>query len=1309
MALVTVQRSPCGANSNSSSYSPSTDDIDGSSNKEDDEKAQVAEGISECYFAVKGAALVLPHDECLHVHRSTIANGACDIQQHLQAMLYLLHADDILKMAVKLESIHGGRTRYLVVVSHTGRLQTEESCLLGIDCNKETTIGLVLPVWADTRITLDGDGGFSVTSSGRHHIFKPVSVQAMWSALQTLHKASSKAREYNYFKCGGTHHWVDYYEKRIESDRSCLNEWHAMDDIESRRPPSPDTVRLQPTEREETERHIRMKLKELMMSVDLDEVTSKYIRTRLEEILDIDLKEYKSFIDQEMLTILGQMDAPTEIFQYLYLGSEWNASNLEELVINGIGHILNVTREIDNFFPGMFDYQNIRVYDDESTEILHYWDRTYRYIRRAKDEGSKVLVHCKMGISRSASVVIAYVMKAYDWNLQRALEFVKTKRGCIKPNSGFLKQLEIYQGILDASKQRHNSLWRSKSETNLKSSSKPKKKLDDKKSKMREKSESLHHLRACNPIPTRPKSWSPNDVVADILFPPQSSLTPDLCGSKKISRIGQEKSSKCSLNLSDNISVSALSSDLLHCRPKNYSESSKSTEILNVDSTIPRVSSIKDRINELELQVISTSDKLTKSEVKSPTSQNRSGFVFNLANQFESGSKPSSPVDEGLVMKQLPDDEIVEPVLSQTKLPACKHHAVLVKPSLWPDESVSSDPLHFNEPKASVHPISSSTFESKNKISFADSSLSKKLSAEPCDIQSAQRLQPSEGSQNLFKTSQSAFKPFDACTSPPKGSLNEKVSNQPSTFSCCQNTRFPNLERKMIDKSSVLNLEKSSKYSNIKETNQIMEAIPFVKSTVRNQEGTSFVQNTKPPIRAPIIGCTSKNDTFNIQPKSNHFYDKEDIPFTPGKVMRTKQKIEEKNLTRTTSFDSGFPLQTSSVPSTPPESELGIGKLIRRSHSLRNDCRPSVPFCGKWYPLPALASTIPQSFKTLTEHRFNPQDNSMVLSVSTPSVVEAVNKVICGTQEILTSAIHFMPSEKVSSSSDSDFDFGSASSLPDIGTKEIAYASKIPPTQSESPVPGLVRQQREILENKVIKTITEKCNTESTKLRKEASKIMSSEQEGNLVPSDASKQEDIKESGIVKRLKKELEAKSSSECVKRDKTTEFEDLDLPESKSLTSVLPTVDRKISHLNCEATSENIASLVHPLSSSLENKTTFDQQKAPPTPHRKTSLDFTLLQRKLPLSIKFGTPPTIPPIKPNSRTNKLECKRSYEAPITECECSLLKLPAKTHTCISEIPPPPPLPIGLPKKVRKQQGSTHPLSKLIRQRHPNPLYNTM
>lgn len=60
-------------------------------------------------------------------------------------------------------------------------------------------------------------------------------------------------------------------------------------------------------------------------------------------------------------------------------------------------------------------------------------------------EGSKVLVHCKMGVSRSASVVIAYAMKAYNWDFKKALDYVQQKRNCIKPNSSFISQLETYQ------------------------------------------------------------------------------------------------------------------------------------------------------------------------------------------------------------------------------------------------------------------------------------------------------------------------------------------------------------------------------------------------------------------------------------------------------------------------------------------------------------------------------------------------------------------------------------------------------------------------------------------------------------------------------------------------------------------------------------------------------------------------------------------------------------------------------------------------------------------------------------------------
>lgn len=334
---------------------------------------------------------------------------------------------------------------------------------------ERASIGLVFPVWADTTINLDGDGGFSVSSGTRQHIFKPISVQAMWSSLQMIHEASSQARSNNFYHGGHSHQWCTYYTNQIDSDRSCLNEWNAMDGLTSKRPLSPDASD-EPSEQKATKALIRVKLKEIMTSVDLDEVTSKIIRTRLEEELNMNLIEYKSYIDEEMLTILGQMDTATKIFDYLYLGSEWNASNLEELKHKGVGKILNVTHEIDNFYPGAFEYYNVRVDDDDSTDMLQHWDKTYRYIWTAMKEGSKVLVHCKMGISRSASVVIAYVMKAKNWSLAKSLDFVKGKRSCVKPNENFLKQLEVYQGILSASKQRHNSLWRSKSETNFNSS-----------------------------------------------------------------------------------------------------------------------------------------------------------------------------------------------------------------------------------------------------------------------------------------------------------------------------------------------------------------------------------------------------------------------------------------------------------------------------------------------------------------------------------------------------------------------------------------------------------------------------------------------------------------------------------------------------------------------------------------------------------------------------------------------------------------------------------------------------------------------
>ncbi|XP_011481224.1 protein phosphatase Slingshot homolog 2 isoform X1 [Oryzias latipes] len=438
-------------------------------------KNQINQLISESFLTVKGAALFLPRGKSPAPNsgpRSSQRRNkhTGDLQKHLQTMFTVLRPEDNIRLAVRLESAYPQVTRYMVVVSTNGRQDTEESVVLGIDfvsSDSCCTVGMVLPLWSDTMIHLDGDGGFSVSTVNRVHVFKPVSVQAMWSALQSLHKACEVARCHNYYPGSLFLTWVSYYQSRVSSSQFCINEWNAMQDVESYRANSPILFTDLPTERERTERLIRMRLREIMMQKDLENVTCKEIRTELEIQMVCNLREFKEFIDNEMIIILGQMDSPTEIFDHVFLGSEWNASNLEELQSSGVRYILNVTREIDNFFPGMFEYHNIRVYDEEATNLLEYWNETYKFITKAKKAGVKVLVHCKMGVSRSASTVIAYAMKEYGWDLDTAFDYVKERRAVTKPNPSFMKQLEEYQGILLASKQRHNKLWRSHSDSEL--------------------------------------------------------------------------------------------------------------------------------------------------------------------------------------------------------------------------------------------------------------------------------------------------------------------------------------------------------------------------------------------------------------------------------------------------------------------------------------------------------------------------------------------------------------------------------------------------------------------------------------------------------------------------------------------------------------------------------------------------------------------------------------------------------------------------------------------------------------------------
>ncbi|XP_023814963.1 protein phosphatase Slingshot homolog 3 isoform X1 [Oryzias latipes] len=425
----------------------------------------------ESFALVKGAVLHLEDGERSDPPKGTSPLASPPTKQgnaasvtknkHIHAMLEQLRPEDTIKLAVELESVSPVRVRYLIIVSTQGNKQ--ESILLGVDFprsdSNQCTIGLVLPIWSDTQVYLDGDGGFSVTSAEETRIFKPVSMQTMWSVLQVLHGCCERAVKATLIPGTGLE-WAQHYIQHVESDRVCLNEWEAMNDLESVRR---DSDGQSSADRLSNEMLIKEHLRDIMRTEDLDNLTSKMVHTTLEKRIGFDMRPYKQYIDNEIVVTMAQMDKPSKIFDYLYLGSEWNAANFEELQKNNVGYILNVTREIDNFFPESFTYMNIRVYDVESTNLLPHWPDTYNFINTARKTGQAVLVHCKMGVSRSASTVIAYAMKQQRWSLETALTYVRECRSIVNPNEGFMKQLQTYNGILTASQMRHSELFRRKS------------------------------------------------------------------------------------------------------------------------------------------------------------------------------------------------------------------------------------------------------------------------------------------------------------------------------------------------------------------------------------------------------------------------------------------------------------------------------------------------------------------------------------------------------------------------------------------------------------------------------------------------------------------------------------------------------------------------------------------------------------------------------------------------------------------------------------------------------------------------------
>lgn len=149
----------------------------------------------------------------------------------------------------------------------------------------------------------------------------------------------------------------------------------------------------------------------------------------------------------------------------IYIGPRTVAGHKAKLALleANVTGIVNCTPRVPNVHRPEITYCQVPVSDEEGANISVYLDgATYfmNCILTAPEtsspqrgggnddewrKGGSVLVHCEMGISRSSTVVIAYLMRYHNMTRDEAYEVCKTRRPMVYPNQGFWKQLQDYE------------------------------------------------------------------------------------------------------------------------------------------------------------------------------------------------------------------------------------------------------------------------------------------------------------------------------------------------------------------------------------------------------------------------------------------------------------------------------------------------------------------------------------------------------------------------------------------------------------------------------------------------------------------------------------------------------------------------------------------------------------------------------------------------------------------------------------------------------------------------------------------------
>ncbi|XP_072517698.1 uncharacterized protein [Salminus brasiliensis] len=159
-----------------------------------------------------------------------------------------------------------------------------------------------------------------------------------------------------------------------------------------------------------------------------------------------------SLSDESVMTPDVENAVVSPILPFLFLGNERDAQDLDLLLRLNIGYVVNVTTHLPLYHvdTGLVRYKRLPATDNSKQNLRQYFEEVFEFIEEAHQSGRGVLVHCQAGVSRSATIVIAYLMKHTLMTMTDAYKYVRGRRPVVSPNLNFMGQLLEFERDLNS-------------------------------------------------------------------------------------------------------------------------------------------------------------------------------------------------------------------------------------------------------------------------------------------------------------------------------------------------------------------------------------------------------------------------------------------------------------------------------------------------------------------------------------------------------------------------------------------------------------------------------------------------------------------------------------------------------------------------------------------------------------------------------------------------------------------------------------------------------------------------------------------